>query len=98
MTLGKKDDAGKRRWDLLPLGPVGEVVDVLTYGAKKYAPDNWQHVADPQARYFAAAMRHLSAWREGEKADSETGCSHLAHAACCLLFLLWFDKREKAAK
>lgn len=27
-------------------------------------------------------------WVAGERCDPETGESHLAHAACCLLFLL----------
>ena len=91
---GEKKDAGKPRWDLLPFGPVSEVVDVLTFGAAKYAPDNWQKVPDARARYFAAALRHLTAWWNGERADPETGLSHLAHASCCLLFLLWFDRKE----
>ena len=53
---GRKDDAEKPRWDLLPFGPVREVVEVLTFGAKKYAPDNWQRVPEPRRRYFAAAI------------------------------------------
>lgn len=52
----------KRRWDLIPYEALGHVVDVLTHGAKKYAPDNWQHVAGWRERYFAAAMRHVTAW------------------------------------
>jgi hypothetical protein len=89
---GRKDDQDKARWDLLPFGSVAQVVDVLTYGAKKYAPDNWQKVPNPKGRYVAAALRHLSAYAEGEKVDPESGKPHLAHAVCCLLFLMWFDK------
>ena len=54
MSEGRKDDAEKPRWDLLPWGPVGEVVAVLTFGARKYAPDNWKHVPAARERYFAA--------------------------------------------
>ena len=89
--LGSKYDAGKPRWDLLPWGEVEQVVKVLTYGAKKYSDNNWVHVENPRRRYFAAAMRHTTAWFMGEKNDAETGCSHLAHAICCLLFLMHFD-------
>lgn len=53
--------------------------------------DNWQHVENPRERYYDAAMRHLYAWFNGESKDLETGESHLAHAICCLLFLLWFE-------
>ena len=85
---GKKYDGDKPRWDLLPLDSVEQVVDVLTYGAKKYAPDNWKIVGDYRRRYYAAAMRHIVAWWRGEIIDPETGMHHLAHAVCCLLFLI----------
>lgn len=88
MTEGRKDDTGKLRYDLVPFAALDEVVDVLTYGAQKYAPENWRHVPDAQTRYFAAAMRHLSRWKQGEIVDDETGCDHLAHAVCCLMFLI----------
>lgn len=82
-----KYDAGKARWDLLPLRSLSAVVDVLTYGAAKYEPENWRTVPDARARYTAAAMRHLVAWQLGEASDPESGLPHLAHASCCLLFL-----------
>lgn len=89
MSTGQKHDAGKDRWDLLPLWPVEQVVKVLTFGAAKYGPNNWQLVEGRADRYFAATMRHLTRWRLGESNDPESGLSHLAHAACCVLFLLW---------
>lgn len=93
---GKKDDEDKQRWDLLPLDVVKDVVKVLTYGAKKYAPDNWKLIDNPYDRYFAAAMRHLSDYRAyGEKLDKDSGLPHLAHAMCCLIFLSWFEKHNK---
>lgn len=85
---GKKYDQGKPQWNLLPWLAVEEVVKVLTFGAKKYAPDNWRRVADARNRYSAAALRHISAFMRGEEQDPETGLHHLAHATCCLLFLL----------
>lgn len=85
---GVKHDGEKDRWDLLPLRAVRGVVKVLTFGARKYAPDNWRKVPDARPRYYAASMRHLAAWWEGEERDPESGLPHLAHAACCLLFLL----------
>ena len=93
-TLGVKFDRNKPMWSLVPPGPMEEVVEVLTYGANKYSPDNWQHVDDPDTRYFNAAMRHIWAWRQGEQFDAESHKSHLAHAVCYLLFLLAFDEDE----
>jgi hypothetical protein len=52
---------------------------------------NWRRVPDAQRRYFDAAQRHLLAWWAGEKEDPETTLSHLAHASCCVLFLLALD-------
>jgi hypothetical protein len=94
-SLGVKFDRNKPMWSLVPPNPMEEVVEVLTYGANKYSPDNWQHVDDPDTRYFNAAMRHIWAWRQGEQFDAESHKSHLAHAVCCLLFLLAFDEDEE---
>jgi len=90
---GRKDDQEKLRWDLLPYAALGKIVGVLTFGASKYAPNNWQRVPEGKDRYFAAAMRHLVAWREGESTDLESGHHHLAHAGCCILFMLWLEGR-----
>jgi hypothetical protein len=70
---------------------VEEVVKVLSMGAKKYSRANWVMVPDAKNRYFAAAMRHLRAWQDGEKSDEDSKLNPLAHAMCCLIFLLWFD-------
>jgi len=88
---GRKDDAGKLRWDLLP-SSVRAVVEVITYGAGKYGDNNWRSLASPRARYGAAAFRHMTAWLWGERCDVESGLPHLAHAATNMLFLLELDK------
>lgn len=90
--MSVKHDQDKPRWDLLPLEAVGYVVDVLTFGAKKYAPDGWRQVPEWRRRYYAAALRHLVAWWKGERVDPESGLPHLAHAGCCLLFLAELDR------
>ena len=87
-TNGRKFDAGKLQYGLLPPEALRQTVEVLTYGATKYAPDNWRYVPEAKRRYFDAAQRHIWAWKAGEENDSETGASHLAHAICCLMFLL----------
>lgn len=91
---GIKHDQGKPLWNLLPWKAVEQIVLVLNHGAKKYAPDNWKHVPDARNRYFAALQRHMIQWWEGERLDNESGLPHLAHAGCCLLFLLWFETQE----
>ena len=91
MTEGRKDDQDKRRWDLVPVEAMEQVVDVLTYGAKKYEDRNWEK-GITWGRVFAATMRHLWSYWRGEQNDPESELSHLAHAGCNVLFLLHYKK------
>jgi len=86
--IGTKRDQDKIQLHLLP--PLAELMigEVLTFGAKKYSPNGWKYVENPNDRYMAAAMRHLNSARQGEELDAESGLPHLAHAACCLMFIL----------
>ena len=87
---GRKDDEDKDRWDLLPWPAVREVVKVLTYGAKKYAPWNWKR-GIKYSRLYAASHRHQYAFWNGESIDKDSRCYHLACAICELLFLLTYE-------
>ena len=42
-------------------------------------------------RYESALLRHITKYKNGEIYDKETGLQHLAHAGCCLLFMLHFE-------
>ena len=91
---GVKYDNGKPQWSLLPFKALTQVVEVLTYGAKKYAPDNWKKVPNAKQRYIDAGFRHFAAYASGETHDPETDKHHLAHAICCLLYIVAFDLGE----
>lgn len=90
-TGGRKFDGGKLQYGLVPPLALKATVDVLTFGAEKYEPDNWKHVPDSKRRYFDAVQRHVWAWKEGEQIDPESGRHHLAHALCGLMFLYEHD-------
>ena len=92
---GKKFDQNKPRMSLLPKGALSAVIRVLEFGATKYQVDGWKHVPDAKTRYYDAMQRHIDAWWQGEQKDPETGESHLAHAVCCALFLMWLDDNSK---
>lgn len=96
--MSKKFDTKKPKWNLLPYREVEEIVKVLMHGSKKYSEYGWKKVPRAKERYFSAAMRHITAWWSGEKLDKESGLNHLAHAGCCLLFLMWHDKKELRQK
>jgi hypothetical protein len=75
-----------------------QIVQVLEHGAKKYDIDNWKMVEGASGfngRYANALLRHVIAYCSGEEKDPESGLSHLAHAGCNCLFLLWFDMQSK---
>jgi hypothetical protein len=87
---GKKFDAGKPRASLIVSKALLEVAKVGTFGAEKYGDHNfrkgmkWSRLAD-------AGLRHLFAYLSGERIDSESGLSHLAHVAWNILALLEFE-------
>lgn len=87
-AVGKKNDEGKVRFDLLLPQFEEAVAKVLTVGAEKYGANNWQNVEDGESRYYAALRRHINAYYMGEDNDPEDGLSHLAHAACNIMFLM----------
>jgi len=82
-----KFDGDKPRYDLIPVQPIEDLAKVLTFGARKYKPDNWRECSD-LGRYESALFRHIQAYRSGEKLDPETQLPHLAHAMCNLVFLM----------
>ena len=92
-ATGIKLDTGKQRYDLLAFDALEGTVAVLTEGSIKYAPRNWE-LGMSWMRVFGALMRHLSAWAMGQDNDSESGKSHLDHAACCIMFLQAYNKRK----
>lgn len=70
------------------------VAAVLTFGAKKYTPNNWQKCED-KGRYIAALGRHLNAMLKDDTFDEESGLPHMDHVLCNLMFLEWFDDQDK---
>lgn len=90
---GVKHDGGKTRLDLIPYEFVEGCGRALTFGASKYGDNNWAGGLK-WSRCFAALLRHLWAFWRGEESDSESGLSHLDHAAACLAFLMAFKDRK----
>ncbi len=83
---GIKFDTEKPKLDLLDWAALNGLASVLTFGAQKYAADNWRN-GIVNSRLIASLLRHLSAIQRGENIDSESGLPHIDHLGCCWMFL-----------
>jgi hypothetical protein len=92
VSEGIKHDQDKDPWHLAPWDAFRAIIKVLMFGAKKYAPRNWEK-GMAWSRCYDALIRHMTAWWEGEDKDAETGFSHLWHAGCCIVFLISYELR-----
>ena len=91
MSEGRKDDTGKRRFDLLPVRPLIKVVEVYTMGAHKYSDRNWEKGLE-WGRVFGAMQRHSWDWWGLEKYDPKDGQHHLASVAWAALALMEYEE------
>ena len=67
---------------------------ILTHGAKKYDAENWRK-GIKYKRIYGGIQRHLLAWFNGENNDPDSGCPHLWHASCGLMFLITYDMHDR---
>lgn len=91
---GARNDAGKPRFDLLPPSFLFIVTGILTAGAGKYAPRNWEKGMD-WSRVIRSSLSHIFKWMLGEDLDSESGQMHLGHAAWGLMVLIEYEFTHK---
>lgn len=88
-------NAGKAKWSLVHFESMLPMVQVLEFGAKKYAPDNWKKGLDKK-EILESMMRHLAALMDGQDVDPESGIHHIGHIQCNAMFYSYFCKdREK---
>lgn len=93
MEQGIKYDQDKPRMDLLdPSFTIG-VAEVLTFGAKKYAADNWRG-GIAFTKLISSIHRHLAEIQKGNDLDDESGLPHVYHIACNCQFLGWMLKNK----
>ena len=85
-------DNEKNRLDLISPIFIEELGKVLTYGANKYAPNNWRFTGMDWSRCIGSLKRHLNEFEKGIDIDPESGLSHLAHIACNVMFLVEYNK------
>ena len=83
---GLRFNQGKTRHDLVPAFAQEQYARVLTKGAEKYAPRNWEKGMN-WSKVLASMKRHILAFEKGEDYDPETGILHTAHVMCNAAFL-----------
>jgi len=81
------------RFSLLPVDELWEVARLYHAGASKYEDHNWRLGYDWSLSYDAL-MRHATQFWNGESADEETGCHHLASVIFHALALMYFEKEH----
>jgi hypothetical protein len=88
-----KFDAGKLDYTLLEPFFLQEMAKIMTLGEKNHpkvgGEPSWRLVE--QEAYLKALLRHIQAYRLGERVDQEMGTKHLAHAAVNAMFVMYFD-------
>jgi hypothetical protein len=82
---------GKIRYDLLEPYAIQELARVFTKGAEKYEDHNWEKGMN-WSSMLASCKRHIAAWEMGTNIDTESGLSHLAHAAWNIMGLISYSK------
>lgn len=93
---GYRDDTNKIQYSLLPTDALAGVVAILTHGAAKYAPRNWEK-GMAWSRCFNSLCRHLFKWWSGEDLDPDSGQPHIDHVVCNAMFLAAYAKRPELA-
>lgn len=95
----QKTDHGKLDWSILPWDALEPVVRVFEFGAAKYERDGFRDARgdasrDIFRRIWAALFRHaVAALKNPTGNDAESGLPHLAHAACCVLMLIYWSQQ-----
>ena len=83
--------------DLIDPQFIEGIGEVLKFGAKKYAKNNWMRGMS-WSTALGGVLRHVLAFLRGEEFDLETGLPHLHHAACGLMFVCYFAHGPKNAE
>src|SRR5208337_4069520 len=80
--------AKKTPLDLVPPALIRHTALAFANGADKYGPYNWRTAKISSNVYYAAMLRHIADWWDGEDKAPDSGVHHLAHAAACCAMIL----------
>jgi hypothetical protein len=97
-STGGEKGVKPQRYDLLPVPGLAAIAECFAFGAEKYADHNWRKRYE-WGKSYAALMRHMTAFWNGETYDPESGLPHLSHAGFHILVLLtWLIEDGEASE
>jgi hypothetical protein len=84
-----KDAVGIRKvpFSTIPAQVMAEIGLAMLEGARKYSRHNYRVAGVRASVYYDAAMRHLTAWWEGQDIDPASGLPHVVKALASLTVL-----------
>jgi len=88
---------GKPKWSLVHYDSLIPMIRVLEFGAKKYAPFNWQKGLDLK-EILESMQRHLAKLMDNEEIDTESGISHMGHIQANAMFYNYHKNKENILK
>lgn len=88
---GAKRDTqeGKPRYDLIPPHPLKRLAELMERGARKYDDNNWMK-GMPSSRFMASLLRHVEAYRRGERDED-----HMAAVVFNAFALMHFESHPE---
>ncbi len=103
-ATGARKGTKPEAYHLLPRKGLDWIARVFDFGARKYTTDtesgnhNWRRGYE-WSKSISAAMRHLTAFNDGETFDPESGLPHVAHAGFHILALLtWLEEQGEGGQ
>ena len=88
-STGGQKGVKPQRYDLIPIGPLNQLAELYGKGAEKYDEHNFRKGYE-WSKSYAAAMRHMTAFWNGEDIDPEMGLPHVICATFHMFALVEF--------
>jgi len=86
ITGADRYNSNKPQISLLDFNALEDTVQVLAFGANKYARDNWKKGLQ-FSQVLDSMLRHIKALQAGQWIDPESNLPHIGHIGCNAMFL-----------
>jgi hypothetical protein len=88
-STGGEKGVKPQRYDLIPIEPLNKLAELYGAGAAKYSSHNWRRGYE-WSNSYAAALRHMTQFWNGEDIDPEMGTPHVINAVFHMFALAQF--------